>query len=194
MSEDKESRNRRDANLTVAAVLIVAGVVALVAQLVRVPLGKYMWPLSVILPGVVLVVVGIGLRTQASEPLTVLGSLVTGVGLVLFLQNLTGLWASWAYAWALIAPGAVGLGKLVYGTVRDEPAKAREGWEALRAGLWIFVIGFVFFELVLGISGFGLGRQHWPIAVIVLGVVLLVRNLVFRMGAHKDETVEPREE
>ncbi len=178
MSTGKDGRSQRDTNLTIAAVLILAGVVALVAQLVRIPLGRYMWPFSVIVPGVLLVVLGLGLRNQASEGLTVLGSLVTGVGMVLFLQNLTGLWASWAYSWALIAPGSVGLGQVVYGTVRDDPGKVREGWGAMRAGLWIFVVGFVFFELVIGLSGFGLGSRNWPIVIIVLGVVLLVYNVV----------------
>jgi len=178
MSSGNDKRSQRDANLTIATLLILAGVVALVAQFVRIPLGRYMWPFSVIVPGVLLVVLGLGLRNQASEGLTVLGSLVTGVGMVLFLQNLTGLWASWAYSWALIAPGAVGLGQAVYGTVRDDPAKVAEGWGSMRAGLWMFVVGFVFFELVIGLSGFGLGKTNWPIVIIVLGAVLLVRSIV----------------
>ena len=180
MTNERGSRSSRDSNLTIAAVLILVGVVALVAQVARIPLKHYMWPFSVLVPGVLLVVLGLGLKNKASEGLTVLGSMVTGVGLVLFLQNLTGLWASWAYAWTLVAPGAVGLGQVIYGSVKDQPAKAREGWGAMRAALWMFVIGFVFFELVLGISGFGLGREYWPVAIIVLGVALLVRNMVFR--------------
>ena len=36
-----------------------------------------------------------------------------------------------------------------------------------------------FFELVLGISGFGLGRLGWPILLIGLGVFVLIRA-VFR--------------
>jgi FtsH-binding integral membrane protein len=190
MANRNEGRNRRDTNLTIAALLIVAGVVALVAQLVRIPLGRYMWPFSVVTPGIILVVLGLGLRAQASEGLTVLGSMVTGVGLVLFLQNLTGLWASWAYAWALVAPGAVGLGLVIYGTVRDNPAKLHEGWRAMRAGLWMFVVGFVFFELVLGISGFGLGNQYWPIAIIILGVLLLVRNVIWHRDEKQDSVSE----
>lgn len=186
MTNERGNRSSRDSNLTIAALLILVGVVALVAQVAqvaqvaRIPLKHYMWPFSVLVPGVVLVVLGLGLKNEASEGLTVFGSIVTGVGLVLFLQNLTGLWASWAYAWALVAPGAVGLGQVVYGSVKDQPAKLREGWRAARVGLWMFAIGFVFFELVLGISGFGLGRDYWPVAIIVLGVVLLVRNMVLR--------------
>jgi len=180
MANRNENRSSREANLTIAAVLILVGVVALIAQVARIPLKQYMWPFSVLIPGVVLMVLGLGLKSEASEGLTVFGSIVTGVGLVLFLQNLTGLWASWAYAWALVAPGAVGLGQVIYGSVKDQPAKQHEGWGAVRVGLWMFAIGFVFFELVIGISGFGLGRGYWPVAIIVLGVALLVRNIVFR--------------
>ena len=43
------------------------------------------------------------------------GSIVTTVGSVLLYQQTTGHWESWAYAWALVGPGAAGLGMLVYG-------------------------------------------------------------------------------
>jgi len=38
------------------------------------------------------------------------GSIITIAGLVLAVQNTFDLFATWAYAWALVAPGGVGLG------------------------------------------------------------------------------------
>jgi len=39
-------------------------------------------------------------------------------------------------------------------------------------------VGGFFFELILGISGFGLGGLGWPLLLIGLGVLLLVGNLL----------------
>jgi hypothetical protein len=47
-------------------------------------------------------------------------------------------------------------------------------------GLLIFMIGFVFFESILGISGrdYGIfGKIALPILVIVIGAILLVRSI-----------------
>jgi hypothetical protein len=53
----------------------------------------------------------------------------------------------------------------------------QSGRELTRVGLTIFVVAAVFFELVIGISGFGLGGFLWPALLIVLGLYLLFRNV-----------------
>jgi hypothetical protein len=88
-------------------VLVVVGLFALGVVLFGVDLTQYGWPLFVIIPGLTLLVVGfLGGGAGASVP----GGIVTMLGLVLAYQSSTGDWASWAFAWALIAPGGVGLG------------------------------------------------------------------------------------
>jgi len=50
----------------------------------------------------------------------------------------------------------------------------------VKLGLWIFLIGFVFFELVIGVSGFGLSSFGLPVVPMVLifaGLFILVRSL-----------------
>jgi hypothetical protein len=46
----------------------------------------------------------------------------------------------------------------------------------------MFLMGFFFFELVIGINGFNLGVSWlcWPALLIGLGVVLLLSNLLPR--------------
>ena len=38
----------------------------------------------------------------------------------------------------------------------------------------------VFFELIIGISGFGLGEFGWPLLLIGLGVIIVVYSLFFQ--------------
>jgi hypothetical protein len=107
---------------------------------------------------------------------------VTTVGLVLLYQNNTGHWASWAYAWALVGPAASGLGMALWGIRTGDPAEIRNGTWTLLGGLGIFVLGFLFFEGVIGISGERLPLPEWvlPAAVIAIGLVVLARGIFQR--------------
>ncbi|HEV1992622.1 MAG TPA: hypothetical protein VGR34_07140, partial [Candidatus Dormibacteraeota bacterium] len=94
-------------SVALGVVLVVVGIFALGVVVLGVDLTQYGWPLFVIVPGLTLLVVGfVGGGAGASVP----GGIVTMLGLVLAYQSSTGDWASWAFAWALIAPGGVGLG------------------------------------------------------------------------------------
>jgi hypothetical protein len=158
-------------------VLVVVGLFALAVVLFGVDLTQYGWPLFVIIPGLTLLVVGfLGGGAGASVP----GGIVTMLGLVLAYQSSTGDWASWAFAWALIAPGGVGLG-LYLQALRDRDAVGlRRGRTLMFVGALIFMIGFVLFESILGISGmdYGVfGKAALPALLIVIGIILLVRSI-----------------
>jgi predicted small integral membrane protein len=104
------------------------------------------------------------------------------VGLVLLYQNATDHWESWAYAWALVGPGGSGIGMLLYGTRSGDRKMARDGFWAILTAIGIFAVGLVFFEGIIGISGKPLALPAWvlPVAVIVIGIVVLLRGLTFR--------------
>lgn len=158
-------------------VLIVVGIFALVIVLAGIDLTQYGWPLFVIIPGLTLLVVGFaGLGQGASIP----GGIITMLGLVLAYQNSTNDWASWAYAWALIVPGGVGLGMYLQ-ALRDRDQHAlRTGRTLMFVAAMIFVIGFVLFESILGISGrdYGVvGKAALPALLIVIGIILLARSI-----------------
>ena len=116
----------------------------------------------------------------AGEGLVIVGSIVTMVGLLLFYQNTTGHWESWAYAWALVAPTSIGLGQILYGALKAEKGRIQSGIGLVTVGGTLFVVGAVFFELIIGISGFRLGPVWLPVILIGLGVLGLVRTLFFR--------------
>jgi O-antigen/teichoic acid export membrane protein len=160
--------------------LIVVGLVFFVGQWLDVDWGAATWPFYVIAPGLALL--AFGLTQRDGSGLTVAGSIVTIVGLVLLYQNATDHWESWAYAWALVGPGGSGIGMLLYGTRSGNRKMARDGfWQVLTA-IGLFVAGFIFFEGIIGISGRRLPLPDWvlPAAVIGLGVLVLIRGFISR--------------
>jgi uncharacterized membrane protein YhhN len=99
---------------------------------------------------------------------------------VLAYSNSTGNWPVWAYSWALVVPGGIGLGMYLQ-ALRDRDHHAlRTGRTLILISLMIFLIGFVLFESILGISGrdaFGpVGKAALPVLLIIVGVILFVRS------------------
>src|SRR5688572_13434163 len=70
-------------------------------------LGAFGWPIWVIAPGVLILIIGLVTPAEPGAGLAIAGSIVTAVGLLLAYQSSADHYASWAYAWALVAPGAV---------------------------------------------------------------------------------------
>ncbi len=161
-------------------ILIVLGVLGLFDQFFNIRLGRFIWPFFILVPGVLLIVLTLRTERDTGEPFVMLGSLVTLTGLLLFYQNLTGHWASWAYAWALVAPTGVGLGQWLYGTANGRPGMVKSGRDLISIGLLMFAVGFVFFELLLNISGLNFGPAGWGILLILLGGFMLLRPLLSR--------------
>jgi hypothetical protein len=138
------------------------------------------WPVLVIGPGLALFVAAVAVGGPAGVAFAIPAGIVTMVGVVLAFQNATGLWATWAYAWALVAPGGVGLGMLLYGLVAGQPDVARTGLPILLTGLGLFLGFGLFFEGILGLSGTALplGEPALAIGLVVLGVVILLSGLL----------------
>jgi hypothetical protein len=91
---------------------------------------------------------------------------------------MTGLWATWAYAWALIAPTSVGVSLAAYGLFKGRNDLVKSGSSLTGVGLVMFLAAAAFFELALNISGLGFGPLGLPIFLIALGVVLVIVNIV----------------
>jgi hypothetical protein len=164
-------------SMALGIVLVVVGLFALGVVVFGVDLTQYGWPLFVIIPGLTLLVVGfLGGGVGASVP----GGIVTMLGLVLAYQSSTGDWASWAFAWALVAPGGVGLGLYLQALRDRDPLLLKRGRTLIFIAAIIFMIGFVLFESILGISGqdYGIfGKAALPGLLIVIGIILLVRSI-----------------
>lgn len=181
ISPPEQPPERRASNaLIFGALLIVAGLLLFAGQLVDIDLGDLGWPAIIVGIGVFLV--AIGLFVNREQGLVIGGTVLTTVGLVLLYQNQTGHWSSWAYAWALVGPAASGLGMAIWGAASGNASELRNGIWGLLGGLGLFVVGYLFFEGVIGISGQRLPIAEWvlPVVVIGIGVVLLGRGLLSR--------------
>lgn len=157
---------------------MVAGALFLAGEFIQVDVGAYGWPFFVIIPGLILL--GLGTTVRGGSGLAIPGGIVTMTGLVLLFQNATGLWASWAYAWALVAPGGVGLGLFVQGIATANARVRAAGVRVMTVGVALFLAGFAFFEGALHIDGadFGLvGKVALPALLVAAGLWLLIRNL-----------------
>jgi hypothetical protein len=166
--------------LAIGAALVVIGALLLAGQVAGIGLDDIGWPIWVIGVGIVIFVVG--LTVAGESGMVVGGTVVTTVGLVLLYQDRTDHWESWAYAWALVGPAASGLGLAIWGLRSGRGSDVRNGTWGLLGGLAMFVIGFLFFEGVIGIGGERFDFPEWllPASVIAIGVVLLIRGMLER--------------
>jgi hypothetical protein len=178
--------HRRGSRGTTAlgAILIAVGIIFFAGQQLNIDWADAAWPFYVLAPGLALL--AFGLTQSNGSGLSVTGSIVTMVGLVLLYQNATDHWQSWAYAWALVGPGGSGLGMLLYGTRSGNTRMARDGFWQILTAIGLFVAGFIFFEGIIGISGKRFPLPQWvlPVAVIVLGLLVLFRGLTSRRDWH----------
>jgi hypothetical protein len=177
-----DRRNRP--SIVIGVVLILLGLFFLFSQLVNlvfhIQIGSYTWPLLILAPGLLLYFLAFFNDVKTGRVLVVPGSIVSAVGLLLFFQNITNLWATWAYAWAFVFPTSLGIGQIIFGWLRRRADLVREGWGFARVGGIILLVGFTFFELLIGISDlgfFGLRGFCFPLVLMAGGLLFILFNL-----------------
>src|SRR2546426_8508919 len=172
-------RQRRQSTV-LGGLLVLIGAILLIGQFVRIDIGHYGWPFFVIAPGVLLMVVALTARGAVSEGLAIAGSVIAASGLILLYQNSTDHFESWAYAWALVFPGAIGVGMILYGLSGGRPGNVRAGTRLVGIAGVFFLLGAAFFEGVIGIGGYQVDRTSGGAGgalIIVLGALMLILNL-----------------
>jgi hypothetical protein len=125
------------------------------------------WPLIIVSVGVLFLVAAF----LGTPGLAIPGSLIGGFGGLLYYQNLTGDWASWAYAWTLF-PGFVGVGIVIARIIDRRSRKRMQGGGTL---ILISLIMFLVFGSFLG--GAANLSLLWAILLIGLGLRLLLSTL-----------------
>ncbi|MBN1979505.1 MAG: hypothetical protein JW918_19080 [Anaerolineae bacterium] len=164
---------RRRSSLATGLVLILVGALIFATQLVPGWEMWFQWPLFIVGIGAVLLVIGLLTRVPA---MAVPACIVAGIGGLLYYQNVTGDWNSWAYAWALI-PGFLGVGIILAGLLGGRFRKPlREGGQLILISLVLFLA----FGSFLGLIGLGPLGQYWPVLLIALGALILFNRLIFR--------------
>ena len=167
--------------VVLGVILVLVGAVFLATNVTGFQLAAA-WPLFIIVPGLILLAASFAAGGEAGGGLAITGSIVTTVGLILAVQEATGPYSTWAYAWALVAPGSVGVGMLLFGSFTGRPDLSTAGIRLAGIGLALFVGFALFFEGVIGLSGAGTPPLEGllPIALIAVGAILVVGSVVSR--------------
>lgn len=158
--------------------LMVIGSLFLIGQLFNVEVMRYFWPFFILAGGALFFVLMFA-GGRAMGAMAVPGSVIITLGLILFVQNLFNLWATWSYAWALIIAGA-GVGLIIFGGWSELPDLRRAGRVVVAVGLGMFFIFGLFFELGASLLGVrSPGGIFWPIALILVGLYVLFGRAFF---------------
>lgn len=168
-------------NITGGLILILIGAwflaVQFVPQLEAWAEGN--WALTIIGIGAIFLLVSI---LNNIPGLSIPAFIVGGIGGLLYYQNVTGDWGSWAYAWTII-PGFVGLGLLFFSLQTRDKGATKAGFILL----FISTILFAIFGSFLGAPKEII--QYWPLLLIVAGLWSMTRAL---FGNRKANTVQPK--
>lgn len=178
--------NMQDQSRSIAGgILVGLGGLFLFGQVFDVSIFGLGWPLFVLIPGAIFLM--IALRNNHNEAVGLIfpGIIVTGTGLILTYQNVTNHWESWAYIWALY-PVMVGIALRYVGhhTNKDEPVKVGRG--LIIAGLSGFVALGALFELFI-FNGVGLDliAPMLPLVMIGAGLYMIFRTKAEDKGKRK---------
>ncbi|MFA5873855.1 MAG: hypothetical protein WC832_07810 [Anaerolineales bacterium] len=170
-----EKKNRTQLVLGLLLILVAGWLIATRIQpdLANILHLTFDWPMWVMFAGAVLLVIGL---LVGAPDMAIPACIVAGIGGILYYQNATNNWESWAYMWTLI-PGFVGVGKILSGIIGgDFMACLREGLKLLLTCAILFTIFATIFNAW---TIFGSYSAYVPIALLfVLGILLIVRGIL----------------
>jgi hypothetical protein len=179
----------RRGTIVLGLALVILGGLALLGRVINVDLLGLGWPIFVLGPGIVLFVAGVAVGGKGGLGLAIPGGIVSMVGIVLAFQSATNLYGTWAYAWALVAPGGVGLAFVLYGLLTGQSDIARGGIPILLTGIGLFIGFGLFFEGVLHLSGLSTNLDLLLAGgLVALGVAVLLLGLFGRRRQSTDTT------
>ena len=179
---------QRQPALVIGLILVIIGAVVLLTRVTDLSLGADAWPLWIVVPGVAMLLASFAVPPRGGLGLAVPGAIVATVGLVLWFQDANDAYATWAYAWALVAPTAAGLGTMLYGLAKGDRELAGDGFRTTLVGLALFAGFALFFEGVIGLSGEPIANldEVLPYGLIGLGILFVVLSF-FGGGRRRDQ-------
>src|SRR5512143_3856343 len=132
--------------LIVGTILIAFGLIALAGQFLHIMDWGFIWPLFVIAFGS-LFFIGMVTGGKQAAALAIPGSIISGIGLVLMVESITGYWEAMSYFWTLIII-FVGIGIYIMGWYGGDAGQKQSGWRVMKIGFILFVIFGAFFEFI----------------------------------------------
>jgi len=137
------------------------------------------WPFIVIGFGA-LFFVAMAAGGKSAAAFAIPGSIISGIGLILLFQNMTGHWESMSYFWTLIII-FVGMGIYIMGWYAGEPNQKRSGTGVMKVGFILFILFGTFFEIFI-FSSFN--NLIFPVLLILLGLYLILSRSRLFGGNH----------
>ena len=160
----------RDQRNTVGAFLLIGlGVLFLVGQIFNINFWSivgFSWPVFVLIPGVIFLALAFAGDRKMSGFIFP-GAFVTGTGAILWYQNVTNNWQSWAYIWTLY-PVFLGLALIFNGRRNGKEKEITTGRGFVTYGMIAFLAGAAFFELA--IFGANSALTSWIVPLVLIGV------------------------
>lgn len=156
-------------------ILTTLGVLFLVQPFTGINLWAFVWPYFVIVPGLLFLLVAVLAREHAPG-LAIPGTILTTLGLILFYQNAFSYFQSWAYAWTLVCPTAIGLGLVAHARLTGGRRLARVGQSLAGAGLALFLLLATCFEVGVFHHG-AVIRFGLPLLLIVAGLAVSIGSV-----------------
>lgn len=139
---------------------------------------NFTWPMWTIGAGLLVLLIGL---IVGAPGMAIPASIIAGIGGILYYQNATDDFSSWAYAWTLI-PGFVGIGTILAGLLGENTRRnLGHGLRLLVTSAVLFLVFATFF----GEFNF-LGEYGAAIILILLGVFVIARG--FMRGRDQNET------
>lgn len=180
--------NRSNVGALIAGtILIVFGLLSLVPRFFDMIDWGFIWPFFVIGFGALFFIAMIAGGKQTAA-FAIPASIISGIGLILLFQNITGRWESMSYFWALIIL-FVGVGIYIMGRYGGDENQKRSGLGVMKVGFILFIIFGLFFEILFS----SYNNLILPVLLIALGAYLiLARSGLFRRNTPRvDEPSDP---
>lgn len=170
--------NRSNVGALIAGTLLILfGLMALAGQFFRMVDWGFLWPFAVIGFGALFFIAMFAGGKQAAA-FAIPGSIISGIGLVLLFQNITGRWESMSYFWTVIIM-FVGVGIYLMGLYGGDAHQKQSGLRVMKIGFILFIIFGAFFEMLFS----SYNNLVFPVLLILLGIYLVLsRSGLLRRG------------
>lgn len=161
--------NRSNGGALIFGTLLIAfGLLSLADNVFRGWNWGWLWPIFVILFGGMFFL-GMFAAGKGAAGLAIPGSIISGIGLGLLYQTITGRWEVMSYFWTMIIL-FVGIGIYIMGWYGGDIGQQQSGKGVMKVGLILFIIFGSFFEAIFS----SLSSYIFPILLILLGLYLVV--------------------
>ena len=161
------------------ALLITFGLLSLSMHLLRFVDWWLLWPFIIIGFGALFFVAMLAGGKQFAV-LAIPGSFISGMGLILLFQNLTGRWELMLYFWTLIIL-FLGVGIYIMGFYNGDGHLKQSAVRVMQSGFVLFLIFGTFFEMFF--SSFN--HTLFPLLLIGLGVYIVWKRAGLFRGVDK---------